>query len=69
MELPAGIDRICLNAGGAYGGMHELSITNTYIPTLGHALLLEQLLEMKKIPDGESKGGQRGAKRHAHNKI
>ena len=52
VALPAGIDRVCLNAGGAYAGMHELGITNTYIPTLGHAILLDQLLGMKKIPDG-----------------
>ncbi|GMI42574.1 hypothetical protein TrCOL_g10247 [Triparma columacea] len=50
--LPSDIDRFCFNAGGAYGGMHELGVTNTYIPTLGHAILLDQLLEMDKVPKG-----------------
>jgi NAD(P)-dependent dehydrogenase (short-subunit alcohol dehydrogenase family) len=53
VALPERVDRICLNAGGYYRGMHAASgTTNSFATGLGHAVLIDGLLAAGKLPAG-----------------
>ena len=46
------VDRIVLNAGGYYRGMHEAGVTKTFAATLGHTVLVDGLIAAGKIGKG-----------------